>query len=72
MKNIYLVFVSEIDGKYCATAETIRAGNNLIPFCKRYRAAIVHICETATHAHFLAERWNQSYRENGTYLYGEE
>ena len=68
MKKIYLVFSETKDGKNFAHAETIRAGENLRNYIERYPSAnIVHICETATQAAFLAEQWNQDYKNNNTY-----
>lgn len=70
MKRIYLVFSDSKDGKHYAHAETIRAGENLKNYIERYPSAnIIHICETATQAAFLAEQWNQDYKNNNTYMY---
>lgn len=70
MKRIYLVFSETKGGKHYAHAETIRAGENLKNYIERYPSAnIVHICETATQAAFLAEQWNQDYKNNNTYMY---
>lgn len=70
MKNIHLVFSEMKDGKHYAHAETIRAGENLKNYIDRYHSAnIVHICETATQAAFLAEQWNQDYKNNNIYMY---
>ena len=70
MKRIYLVFSETKDGKHYAHAETIRAGENLKNYIERDPSAnIVHICETATQAAFLAEQWNQDYKNNNTYMY---
>lgn len=70
MKNIYLVFSETKDGKHYAHSETIRTGENLMNHIKRYPAAdIIHVCETATQAAYLAVEWNQSYKDNGTYMY---
>ncbi len=72
MNKIFVVFVEATkDGKHYAHAETIRAGENLMNFIGRYEEAkteIVHICETATQAAYLAEEWNESYRWNNTYM----
>ena len=70
MKKIYLVFTETKDGKHYSHAETIKAGENLMCYVKRYPSAeVMHICETATQAAFLAEEWNKSFRDNGTSLY---
>ena len=72
MKKIYLVFSETKSGKHYAPAETIRAGENLKNFIDKYPDAdIIHICETATQAHCLAEAWNQAYRDNNSYMYSE-
>lgn len=70
MKKIYLVFSETENGKHYAHAETIKTGENLKNYIERYSSAdIVHICENATQAAYLAEEWNQCYRENNTYMY---
>ena len=70
MKKIYLVFSETKDGKHYAHAETIRTGENLKNFIEIYPSAdVIHICESATQAAYLAEEWNYSYRKNNTYMY---
>ena len=73
MKRIYLVFSETKDGKHFAHAETIRAGENLKNYIERYPSAdIIHICESATKAAYLAEEWNDDYRRNKTYMFQSE
>ena len=73
MKRIYLVFSETKDGKHFAHAETIRAGENLKNYIERYPSAdIIHICESATQAAYLAEEWNDDYRRNKTYMFQSE
>lgn len=70
MKKIYLVFSETKEGKHYAHAETFRAGENIKDYIMRYQAAdIIHVCETATQAAYLAEEWNQAYRNNHTFMY---
>ena len=69
MKKIFVVFNTAKNGKYHAIAETIKTGENLLPFIKRYEANVVHLCETRKQADTLAIEWNQTYKENGTNLY---
>lgn len=70
MKKIHLVFSEMKDGKHFAHAETIKTGENLKNYVERYpNANIIHICESATQAAYLAEEWNQSYKDNNTYMY---
>ncbi len=53
MKKIYIVF----DGPRGPFADTIRAGENLINYIKKYSATVAHVCESATEAHYIAEAW---------------
>lgn len=69
MKKCYIVFVMEHDRKYHAIPETIRTGENLLTYCKRYAAITAHLCETATEAHMTAAAWNQTFINNGTSIY---
>lgn len=72
MKKIFLVFSEKKDGKHFAHAETISTGENLMNYVHRYPdTVIMHICENATRAAYLAEQWNQAYRNNGEYLYSD-
>lgn len=68
MTKIYLVFVDTKEEKFYAYADTIKTGENLMNFIKP-NTKIVHICESATQAAYLAAEWNQSYRKNNTYMY---
>jgi hypothetical protein len=69
MKKAHIVFVMEHEGKYHAIADSIRSGENLIPFINRYHAITAHLCETATEAHQTAEAWNRQFVNNGTSIY---
>lgn len=70
MKKIFLVFVENHGGKHYAWAETIKTGENLKNYIERYpETIIVHVCESATEAAYLAEEWNKAYREKGINLY---
>lgn len=69
MKNIYLAIEIKENGKYYAFAETIRTGENLIPFIKRYQSDITHLCKTRKQAEEIVTQWNAVYKANGTYLF---
>ena len=70
MKKIHLVIVETENGKHYAHAESIRTGENLKAHFGRYpKMSIAHLCETALEAHTTAEKWNEEYRANGTYLF---
>lgn len=67
MKMIFVVF--DLDGKHYAIASTIRTGQNLCAYLKRYNSTICHLCESAKQAELIAYKWNQSYKANGTALF---
>lgn len=68
MKKIYLVFVDTKDGKYFAHSETFNAGTDIC--IKRYPLTQnIHFCESATQAAYLAEEWNQDFKNNDTFMY---
>ena len=69
MKKIFVVFNMIQDGKQYAIPETIRMGENLISFIKRYNANICHLCESRQDAEMLAINWNNSYKANGTSIF---
>lgn len=71
MKMIFVVWNFEEYGKRQAIADTIKTGENLIQFVKRFKKAnICSICESRRHAEELAQKWNTSYKKDGTYLEG--
>ena len=68
MKKIFLVFLENENGKHHAHFETIQAGENLRIYVDRYSSAdVIRVCENATQAAYLAEKWNREYKENDTY-----
>lgn len=69
MKKIFVVFVIEESGKYYAYADTIKTGENLIYYIKRAHCIICHLCESRRQADDLANRWNEEYKANDTYMY---
>lgn len=69
MKKIFVVFNIDENNKYHAVADTIRTGENLLAHCQRYRANIIHLCESRKHAEEIALAWNNQYKINGTNLY---
>lgn len=70
MKNIYITIVLEEGGKRAAFSDTIHAGQNLKSIIERYKNAdIIHLCETARQAGYLAAEWNAAYRQKGCWLY---
>ena len=70
MKRFYIVVVDKENEKYFAHAHAIGMDENLLAIIKSFKyATIIHTCESATKAHYLAAEWNESYKANGTYLF---
>ena len=71
MKKIFVVIVAEESGKYHAFADAIQAGNNLVPFVERYNAKTVHLCETRKQAETLARYWNNGWKHENKWMFGD-
>ncbi len=69
MKMIFVVIAQEQNGKYFAVADTIRTGENLTAYIKRYNSEVCHLCESRKQAEEIAAEWNRSYKANGTNLF---
>lgn len=69
MKYIFVVYVREANGKYCAYADTIKAGENLVSHIERNAATVCHLCETRMQAESIALEWNETYKRNGTHMF---
>lgn len=68
MKMIFVVFQQEMNGKYFVVADTIRTGENLTAYIRRYNSNICHLCESRKQAEEIAAAWNETYKINGTNL----
>ena len=69
MKKIFVVFCVEEKNKRYAYADTIKTGENLVYHINRAHCTICHVCETRKQADELANRWNEDYKANGTYIF---
>ena len=56
MKKIYLAISVEENGKYYAFADTIKVGENLMVHVGRYKADVLHLCESKKEAEELVMR----------------
>lgn len=69
MKQIYLVYSESKDGKQFAHAESARVRTNIMDYGSiYYHTDIIRVCESATEAYSTAQRWNEAYKKNGTYM----
>lgn len=66
---IFVVFVLEENGKYWATADTIRTGQDLLTVMQWRNYHVCHLCESRAQADKIALEWNETYRANGTNLF---
>ena len=69
MKNFYYVVMEEIDGKNCAYVDKVSGSTNI---CGRWEASqfsFVQPCESKKQAEEIAEKWNNCFKKNGTYLF---
>lgn len=69
MKKIFVTLSINENGRRYAIAETIRTGENLLNYLKRYNLEVFHLCESRIQAEQLAIYWNECYKANGTNLY---
>lgn len=73
MKRFYYVVSEHDSGKNYAYVLVIGSNNNLLAVLEDYKKAkVVQPCESKKKAHELAEFWNDSYRNNGTYLFDKD
>jgi hypothetical protein len=72
MKKIYIAIQVEEDKKYYTFADTIRTGEDLKSFIKRYPNAVaLHLCESRKQAEEIAIQWNEISKNNKQYLFDE-
>lgn len=70
MKKYYYALSIFENGKRWAFAETLSEGMNILHFATRFPTAEIMIpCSTRKAAEEIAAKWNDSYRENGEYLF---
>lgn len=69
MKRIFVVYNITKNGKHFAFADAIRTGENLLYHAKKNGADVMHLCKTRIEAERIAKKWNESYKQNKTYLY---
>ena len=70
-KNVFMVVSVSENGKNYAYALRFGANNNLVSVLSRIaNLASANICDTWTAAKEIASAWNETYKANGTYLFG--
>ena len=68
--NIYLLLNVKENGKLYAWAYKTSANNDLLSVLARFKNLhTVNVCRTFTEAKQTAAAWNETYKQNGTYLF---
>lgn len=71
MKRIYIAATEKHGEKYCAYVIQVASSDNLLSKLSNPTLACAHAYGTRKEAVAVSTAWNQSYIENGTYLYAE-
>jgi len=70
-KYVWYVLSRCIDGKRYAHAFRLRMNQNIASFVKDYPdIEWMNACETMKLAKEIAQAWNDSFKANGTYMFG--
>lgn len=72
MKNIYFAAVTTKNGKNYAYAIRVPVNTNILNIIKQHNPKILHTCETKKQARDFVTLWNESYKNNGTYMFDDE
>ena len=69
MKNFYIAVIIKEDNKYYAYTVKANESDNLLRKLKIKNIIIANICNTRSQAEKIINEWNESYKNNGTYLF---
>ena len=69
MKNNYIVVNIKENDKLYAYALKVDISDNLISKLKIKNIISANICETKKEAKDIVDFWNESYKNNGTYMF---
>lgn len=70
-KTIFLAMTICENGKYYSYAFKTRANNNLLCVLSAPNLISANVCDTFKKAKEIVKAWNDAYRANGTYLFGD-
>ena len=69
---VWYVIMRSKDGKNYAHAFRLRRNENLVPFIQNYPDIVtMNPCSTKEYARGLVQAWNESFKENGTYMFAD-
>lgn len=70
-KNVFMAVSVSENGKMYAWALRFAACNNVVDVLSRIaNISTANVCDTWTAAKEIANAWNETYKANGTYLFG--
>lgn len=70
MKNFYIVFSAQLDGKNYAGTMTKSSGENIMNISGQISGMTsAHLCTSKKEAEQTAAEWNAAYKRNGTALF---
>ena len=68
-KNSYIVVTVSENGKYYAYMIKHHNSYNLLNIANIKGILHANICDTKKEAEKIVEQWNESYKQNGTYMF---
>ena len=68
-KNSYIAVTVSENGKYYAYMIKHNNSNNLLNIASIKGILHANICDTKKEAERIVEQWNESYKQNGTYMF---
>ena len=67
--NSYIAVTVSENGKYYSYMIKYHNSNNLLNIAKIKGILYANICDTKKEAERIVEQWNESYKQNGTYMF---
>lgn len=71
MKNNYIAVIVKEDGKNYAYAIKVSESRNLLCELKIKNIVAANLFETKKRAEEVVNSWNESYKQNGTYMFSD-
>ena len=69
MKNYYIAVQIKEDDKFYAYAVKVNTMDNLLSKLEINNIEVANLCDTKKKAQELVSLWNESFKNNGTYLF---
>lgn len=69
MKNYYIAAQIKENDKFYAYAIKVNTSDNILPKLEVNNIVVANLCDTKKKAQELVSLWNESFKNNGTYLF---